>query len=396
MVGIKLLRRRPLRCAAAPMFKESISETGFLSPSMVRFPGRNSAISNSDGVKDAGEPGLEDWIVYIDANGNGVRDLATNPITIAATGLAETDRRFLDRQFASDVQWPRHRVQHRSYARYHPQLRGRLGCVPDQPLGQAGRTVYRGRRTVQRLEQPYAERLRRHARSLHWASTTCRIRALGVRRVCSAILTAKMRRAFGRCKFAIRRFADRRHAQQLVAEDRGGRGVPDDRCRRQLHVRRSAGRAIHNSRRAKTRLDANSARDDEHPRCNWVEFAVDRGVVAVDDPNDSNGPDSHRNVKNVNFGNHGSQPLAGDFDRSGTRRYWRLHSVAENAGHQRGSNFRRRRWRWRWRCRCGRSRRVARALSASRCPPVQAASWFWPRRRSSVPASASALAFAWR
>ncbi len=39
-------------------------------------------------------------------------------------------------------------------------------------------------------------------------------------------------------------------------------------------------------------------------------------IVAVDDPNDVP-PDSHRNVKNVDFGNHGSQPLAGDFDRSG-------------------------------------------------------------------------------
>jgi subtilisin-like proprotein convertase family protein len=42
---------------------------------------------DDDGEKDAGEPGLEGWNVYIDANSNGVRDVSTNPINLPATGL---------------------------------------------------------------------------------------------------------------------------------------------------------------------------------------------------------------------------------------------------------------------------------------------------------------------
>lgn len=42
---------------------------------------------NSNGTQDSGEAGLADWIIYIDANGNGARDVASSPTTVSATGL---------------------------------------------------------------------------------------------------------------------------------------------------------------------------------------------------------------------------------------------------------------------------------------------------------------------
>ncbi len=49
--------------------------------------GRKFSDANSDGAQGVGELGLGGWVVYIDANGNGVRDSATSPTTIAATDL---------------------------------------------------------------------------------------------------------------------------------------------------------------------------------------------------------------------------------------------------------------------------------------------------------------------
>ncbi len=43
--------------------------------------------SDGDGVKDAGEPGLPGWTVYIDSNGNGEHDLATTPTTIVSADV---------------------------------------------------------------------------------------------------------------------------------------------------------------------------------------------------------------------------------------------------------------------------------------------------------------------
>jgi subtilisin-like proprotein convertase family protein len=43
--------------------------------------------SSNDGIHDPGEQGLEGWIVYVDSNNNGVRDISTTPTTISATGL---------------------------------------------------------------------------------------------------------------------------------------------------------------------------------------------------------------------------------------------------------------------------------------------------------------------
>jgi subtilisin-like proprotein convertase family protein len=43
--------------------------------------------SNQNGVKDAVDAGLSDWIVYIDSNHNGVRDIATTPTSIVSTDV---------------------------------------------------------------------------------------------------------------------------------------------------------------------------------------------------------------------------------------------------------------------------------------------------------------------
>jgi subtilisin-like proprotein convertase family protein len=57
--------------------------------------------------------------------------------------------------------------------------------------------------------------------------------------------------------------------------------------------------------------------DTDIPGAEWTTAQWEVGVVAVDDPDDPDGPDSHRNVKNVNFSNQALQALGGDFDRSG-------------------------------------------------------------------------------
>ena len=45
---------------------------------------------NTNGVKDAGEPGLSGWVInaYADANGNGTRDAGENTISGTATTAA--------------------------------------------------------------------------------------------------------------------------------------------------------------------------------------------------------------------------------------------------------------------------------------------------------------------
>jgi subtilisin-like proprotein convertase family protein len=43
--------------------------------------------ANQDGVKGDGEPGLSGWVVYVDSNGNGVRDIASLPTVLPATDL---------------------------------------------------------------------------------------------------------------------------------------------------------------------------------------------------------------------------------------------------------------------------------------------------------------------
>lgn len=53
------------------------------------------------------------------------------------------------------------------------------------------------------------------------------------------------------------------------------------------------------------------------PGADWSNAKWAVTVVGIDNPSDPDGPDSHRNVKNVDFGNQAVQPLAGDFDRSG-------------------------------------------------------------------------------
>jgi subtilisin-like proprotein convertase family protein len=49
--------------------------------------GQKWSDADQDGVKDANEPGLEGWIVYIDADGDGIRDLTSAPVTESASDL---------------------------------------------------------------------------------------------------------------------------------------------------------------------------------------------------------------------------------------------------------------------------------------------------------------------
>jgi subtilisin-like proprotein convertase family protein len=53
------------------------------------------------------------------------------------------------------------------------------------------------------------------------------------------------------------------------------------------------------------------------PGADWANSQWGVSIVAIDDPNDPDGPDSHRNVKNVDFSNQALQILPGDFDRNG-------------------------------------------------------------------------------
>ena len=57
--------------------------------------------------------------------------------------------------------------------------------------------------------------------------------------------------------------------------------------------------------------------DTAIPAANWTGSQWTVAVVGVDNPGDPGWADSHRNVKNVSFGNQALQALPGDFDRSG-------------------------------------------------------------------------------
>jgi subtilisin-like proprotein convertase family protein len=51
--------------------------------------GQKFSDTNQNGVKDDGEAGLPGWIVYIDVNNNGVRDIASTPTVIDSTDVAK-------------------------------------------------------------------------------------------------------------------------------------------------------------------------------------------------------------------------------------------------------------------------------------------------------------------
>jgi subtilisin-like proprotein convertase family protein len=57
--------------------------------------------------------------------------------------------------------------------------------------------------------------------------------------------------------------------------------------------------------------------DTTIPGAIWNNSQWNVTVVATDDPNDPDGPDSHRNVRNVDFGNVAVVSLAGDFNQDG-------------------------------------------------------------------------------
>ena len=45
--------------------------------------------TDGDGVRDASESGIEGWIIYLDANGNGVRDIASTPTVFTSTDVPQ-------------------------------------------------------------------------------------------------------------------------------------------------------------------------------------------------------------------------------------------------------------------------------------------------------------------
>ena len=66
-------------------------EIGFLPVQLGSIQGHKFFDANQDGVKDASEPGLPGWIVYIDANNNGVRDVSADTDRYPLDGCDQAD-----------------------------------------------------------------------------------------------------------------------------------------------------------------------------------------------------------------------------------------------------------------------------------------------------------------
>jgi subtilisin-like proprotein convertase family protein len=274
---------------------------------------------DGDGVKDGGEGGLSNWIVYFDQNGNGIRDLAVTPVTFEGPNSPAAITDFGTTTSAITVPGMGSVSKISVTVDIDHSFMGDLEAYLISP---SGRTVelfsgvggqYNDFDNLTLDDDAAASIATLSANDLPYSGTWRPEGNLG----------------------------------DFVGDDSGG----DWTLRIRDNVNGDEGSLVHwqlhlGSGEVFTTTDSNGnykfdnlpagnypvrqenkpawslvpPADTSIPAAEWNNSRWNVAVVAVDNPADPDGPDSHRNVKNVDFGNHtssGAPAIAGDFDRSG-------------------------------------------------------------------------------
>ncbi len=277
---------------------------------------------NGDGVKDANEPGLGDWIVYIDANHNGERDIANSPTTIAATDLpkAITDFHTINSQVTFDGLGTVFSVEVTLDITH-----SFVGDLNAYLIGPSGRQV----ELFTEVGGQYNDL---HNITLD-DSAARSIATLGIDDLPYSgtwqpeghlsDFIGEDAAGLWTLQISDTAFADQGTLNSWSLKITSGEvyRTTDDDGNYSFDALPPGDYVVREESKsgwvqippAVTQLPAGAA----VPAAEWSGSQWNVTIAGVDDPNDPDGPDSHRNIKNVDFGNQAVQALPGDFDRSG-------------------------------------------------------------------------------
>jgi subtilisin-like proprotein convertase family protein len=272
--------------------------------------------TNQDGVKDPEEPGLPGWIVYIDVNNNGVRDIASTPTVIVSTDVTKP---ILDLKTVQS----------------HVTV-GSLGTVFNVEVTLDITHSYMADLTAY-LVSPSGTQVPLFAgvggqyNDFHNVTFSDN----GVRSISTIGFNDLPYTGVWKPEGALSDFSgeDAAGIWTLVVSDT----VPlDEGILNSWSLSFGSGELFRTTDAdGNYQFDNVSAgnyivreeaqpgwtqvppADTSLPGAIWNNSQWNVTVVATDDPNDPDGPDSHRNVRNVDFGNVAVVNLAGDFNRDG-------------------------------------------------------------------------------
>lgn len=270
---------------------------------------------DSDGVHDAGEAGLPGWIVYIDANNNGVRDTATTPTTISATGLPKpiTDFSTVNSQVSYAGLGTVFNIQVTLDITH-----SFVGDLDAYLISPSGRQVELFTAVGGQYNNLTNVTLDDTAARSIASLTVDDVPYTGTFRPEGLLSDFNGEDANGTWTLQIRdtAFADQGTLNSWSLKITAGEIFrTTDADGNYSFSDLPAGAYI-------VREDPQSGWTQVPPATTTIPAATWAGsqwnvtVVGVDNPSDPNGPDSQRNVKNVNFGSHQAQASPGDFDNS--------------------------------------------------------------------------------
>ncbi|MCC7475889.1 MAG: proprotein convertase P-domain-containing protein [Pirellulales bacterium] len=272
---------------------------------------------NGDGVKGPGETGLEGFVIYVDANGNGVRDAATTPTVIPATDLPKPIADFstvnsqvsyaglgtifnvevtldITHSFVGDLDAYLISPSGRQVELF-TQVGGQYNDLTNLTLSDsASRSIS----TLGIGDLPYTGSWKPEGfLSDFLGEDAAGVWTLQLRDVAYADTGVLNSWSLKITVGEIFRTTDANGEYAFLNLPAGPYALREEQQPGWVQI---------------------PPADTSIPAANWLNSQWNVTVVAVDDPSDPNGPDAQRNVKNVDFGNMSVVDLPGDFDRSGT------------------------------------------------------------------------------
>jgi len=269
---------------------------------------------DGDGVQDGDEPGLSGWVVYIDSNNNGVRDIASVPTVLPGPSAAITDFTTSTSQVTVSGVGTVFNVEVTVDITHS--FMGDLDAYLVSPSGrQVELFTAVGGQYNNFINLTLSDGAARSIDTL----TVDDVPYTGIWRPEGLLSDFIGEDAAGIWTLVIRdnAFADQGSLNSwslkiTVGElfrvtDGDGKYIINDLLPGPYTIREEQKLGWVQVAPAATSI----------PAATWSGSQWAVVINGIDDPSDPNGPDSQRNVKNVNFGNQAQQPLPGDFDRSG-------------------------------------------------------------------------------
>jgi subtilisin-like proprotein convertase family protein len=271
---------------------------------------------DGDGVKDDNEPGLSGWNAYIDANNNGVRDVATSPTVISSTDVPKviTDFSTINSQIEYDGLGTVFNIQvtlditHSFVGDLDAYLISPSGRQVELFTGVGGQfndfhnltlddNAPRSIATLGADDVPYTGSWQPEGHLSDFNSADA-----------AGIWTLQIRDTQLFDEGTLNSWSLKITAgEEFRTTDGDGNYTFENIPPGDYRVREEAPQGWTQIPPANKTI----------PAATWQNGFWLVSVVGLDDINDPNGPDSRRNVKNVNFGNQSAQPLIGDYNRSG-------------------------------------------------------------------------------